>query len=122
MSKLLELTGANLGGAKLLSSESSESSSSLSLELSSLSSMVSSVVVLSPRGCSSGGNRSENLERVGALMSLGSAWGGPNAGGPKRPTLVRFLTLLLGGLPRAIRQSSQSQTLGRFSGGGDKHE
>ena len=32
----------------------------------------------------------------------------------------RFLMLLLGGFPRAIRQSSQSQTLGRLSGLGVK--
>jgi hypothetical protein len=34
----------------------------------------------------------------------------------------RFLILLLGFLPRATKQSSQSQTFGRFSGGGSKHE
>ena len=37
---------------------------------------------------------------------------------PSNPFL--FLTLLFGGLPRSIRQSSQSQTFGRFSGGGSR--
>ena len=35
---------------------------------------------------------------------------------------LRFLTLLLGGLPLAIKQSSQSQTLGRLSGFGLRQE
>merc|ERR1712083_717289 len=98
------LLGANLGGANEFSSES------LSLpelpELSSLS-IVSSSVVLS-FGCNSGGNKSENLDDDGSLVCSAGA----NEGGPNIPTSVLFLTLLFGGFPRAIRQSSQSQTFG----------
>merc|ERR1712142_316664 len=108
------LLGANFGGAKVFSSES------LSLpglpELSSLSTVSSSVVL--SFGCNSGGNKSKNLDNDGSLVCSA----GPKGGGPSIPTSVLFLTLLLGGFPLAIRQSSQSQTFGLFSGGGFKQE